>query len=405
MDEPHLNTSPPWGWNAKFIVSLTIIGCIAFLLLKVQNLLGPLLVGFTLTYLFYPLAGVLHRWVHIPWRIAVTLIYLLIITILIGLLTLGGLALFDQIQSLVNFLQQAVVSLPETLNNLSKQTFVIGPYTFQLARLDWTAVSNQIIGAVQPLLGRITSVLGIVASSAANLVAWTAFVLLVSYFFLVETDGSPGKILHIRVPGYESDFNRLGVELGRVWNAFLRGQLIITVLTILIYSVMLGAWGLRFYVGLALMAGLAKFIPYIGPLIAWTTYFLVAAFQPNPPLGLTPAAYGGLVVVSAMLVDNIFDNLVTPRVMAQALKVHPAAVLLAALIGASILGLVGVVLAAPVLATFKLFFTYATRKLFDLDPWEGEDLAHRAPPETPPILKLLKRLRTIVVKKNPSQVK
>ena len=400
IEGPQIKTSPPWGMNAKLIVSLTIIASVAWLLLKVQNLLGPLLIAFTLIYLFYPLASLLHRYLRLPWRLAVTVIYLLVVIILVGLLTLGGLALFEQIQNLVNFLQQAVVSLPKTLNDLSSQTFAIGPYQFQLARLDWTAVSNQIIGAVQPLFGQATGLLGTVASGAANLFAWTILIMLISYFFLAEMAGSTSQIISIHVPGYEADFKRLGLELGRVWNAFLRGQLILIGMTFVIYSIMLGAWGVRFYVGLALLASLAKFIPYIGPLFAWTTYFLVAALGGNPPFGLTPVAYGGLVVATAVLVDWVFDNFVTPRIMAEALKVHPAGVLLAALVGLSILGLVGVIFAAPVLATLKLFYTYATRKLFDLDPWEGMEIAPR--PETPSIIR---RLRQFVARKSPARGK
>jgi predicted PurR-regulated permease PerM len=400
MEENQKSTSPPWGSNAKFIVSLTIVGVMAFLIIKFQNLLGPLLIAFTVTYLFYPFAKFLHRVLHIPWRLVVSLIYLLVIILLIGLVTLGGLALFDQLQSLVNFLQRTVVSLPDTLSTLSKQTYAIGPYQFQMALVDWGAVSNQIIGAVQPMLGRVTGLLGVVASSAANVFAWTAFVLLISYFTLLETGGSLGRTFSVRLPGYEVDTKRMGNELSRIWNAFLRGQLIITLIAVVVYTFVLGGWGLNFYLGLAVLAGVAKFIPYVGSLILYTTYFLVAVFQPNPPFGLTPAGYGGLVVVSALLVDYIIDNFVSPRIMAQALKVHPAAVLLAALIAVNFFGLIGILLAAPVLATLKLLFNYATRKLFDLDPWEGVQTG--SPPEAPSIIR---RLRAVLESRFPARAK
>jgi predicted PurR-regulated permease PerM len=400
MEEKQKPASPPWGWNAKFIVSLTIVGCVAFLIIKFQNLLGPLLIAFTLTYLFYPFAKFLNRVLRVPWRLAVTLIYLLVIILLVGLVTLGGLALFDQIQSLVNFLQKAVITLPDTLSNLSKQTYAIGPYQFQLGLVDWGAVSSQIIGAVQPMLGRVTGLLGVVASSAANVFVWTAFVLLISYFTLLETGGSLGRTFGFRLPGYEVDAKRMGEELSRIWNAFLRGQLIITLIATVVYTFVLGGWGLSFYLGLAVMAGVAKFIPYIGSLITYTTYFLVAVFQPNPPFGLTPAGYGGLIVASALLVDYVIDNFVSPRIMAQALKVHPAAVLLAALIAVNFFGLIGILLAAPVLATLKLLFNYAIRKLFDQDPWEGVQVG--ALPGSPSIIK---RLREVVVSRFPARAK
>ena len=71
------------------------------------------------------------------------------------------------------------------------------------------------------------------------------------------------------------------------------------------------------------------------------------------------------------MIDMITDNIVMPRIMATALKVHPAAVLVAAIVGLDLLGILGVIIAAPMLATFQLVGRYFTRKLFDLDPWEG----------------------------------
>ncbi len=76
-----------------------------------------------------------------------------------------------------------------------------------------------------------------------------------------------------------------------------------------------------------------------------------------------------MVVVAAVVLDQIFDNLVTPRIYGQALGIHPAAVLVAAVIAASLLGLIGLLLAAPVLASLQLFAFYAFRKMLDLDPW------------------------------------
>ena len=70
-----------------------------------------------------------------------------------------------------------------------------------------------------------------------------------------------------------------------------------------------------------------------------------------------------------MISDFVMDNFVSPRVMSNALKVHPAAVLVTVLIAANLFGVIGMLLAAPVLATVKLVMTYVIRKLFDQDPW------------------------------------
>jgi predicted PurR-regulated permease PerM len=68
------------------------------------------------------------------------------------------------------------------------------------------------------------------------------------------------------------------------------------------------------------------------------------------------------VLVVAVIIDQIFDNLVTPRFLGQTLGVHPAAVLVAAIVAARLIGLIGLVLAAPSLATLSLISRYIVRK-------------------------------------------
>jgi hypothetical protein len=73
--------------------------------------------------------------------------------------------------------------------------------------------------------------------------------------------------------------------------------------------------------------------------------------------------------------------------MGDTLKVHPAAVMVAAIVFASLFGILGVLLAAPVMATVALVATYVIRKLFDIDPWLGFET--RKPKPLPPVFRIL----------------
>jgi predicted PurR-regulated permease PerM len=404
MNKPDNQTTPNWGSTTKLVVALTLVAFAGFLVVKFQNILGPLLLAFILSYLVHPIAAILRKWVRLPWRLAVTLIYLVFIVAILSLLTVGGFALFGQIQSLINFVQQTLVTLPQTIENLQHQVFTIGPFKFGLANLgEIGPITNQVLSYVNPVLGELGGLVGRIAASAANLIGWIFFILIVSYFILVESEGVPGRLIDLKLPGYDADLRRMGHELGRIWDAFLRGQLIVFIITILVYLFLLTVLGVHYALGLAILAGLAKFIPYIGPFIAWTTYGLVAFFAGTPPFGLTPLAYSLIVVGIALVVDNAFDNLVSPRIIADALKVHPAAVLVAALIGANFFGLTGVVLAAPVLATVKLVIDYCMRKMLDQDPWK--DMKFRTAPTVPPLFKQVQKIWKSIVSrfKNRSQ--
>jgi len=92
-----------------------------------------------------------------------------------------------------------------------------------------------------------------------------------------------------------------------------------------------------------------------------------------------PLPYALIVVGSAWVSDLVIDNFVSPRILSNALKIHPAAVLVMVFISASLFGFIGVLLSAPVLASLKLLLTYMTNKLMDQDPWRN--LETFPPPE------------------------
>jgi predicted PurR-regulated permease PerM len=247
---------------------------------------------------------------------------------------------------------------------------------------------------VQPFLGQAGGLLGTLASGTVTILGWGFFVILVSYFILADMGQVPDRLVNIEIPGYGADIRRLARELGRIWNAFLRGQVILFTLTLLVYTIVLGILGIRYVLALALLAGFARFIPYVGPWVTWTVTILVAVFQRGNYFGLEPWAYAVLVVGIAIIVDQIFDNFISPRVLGQTLGVHPAAVLVAAIVAANLLGLVGVVLAAPVLATLILMGRYILRKMLDLDPWP--QVEENLPLVEYPWAKWLRRIRALI---------
>ena len=367
----HSDISPRWNASIKLVVALTLVAIVAGLLIKFQGVLPPLIIVIILAYLFNPAADFISRRLHIPWTISVTLVYAMVVLVLLGLLTLGGVGVVQQVQNLITLIQNSIQNIPAMLQDISGREIPIGPFTLDLRKVDLSVLGNQLIGIIEPMLGSTGAMVGTIASGAVNFLGWTVFVLLVSYFVLAESDGLWRGILQFNIPGYEHDITHLGRQLAHIWNAFLRGQLIVMALAAAIYTVMLSLMGVSYALGLALLAGLARFVPYVGPFILWTILWLVSYFQGYKLFGLTPWVYALIVVALAWMIDMITDNIVMPRIMASALKVHPAAVLVAAIVGLDLLGILGVIIAAPMLATFQLAGRYFTRKLFDLDPWEG----------------------------------
>ena len=368
--EPTPSNSPPWGSTTKLVVGLTIIALVAALVIQFRNIIGPLILSFILAYLLQPVAGALSRSIHVSWRAAVNLVFLILVILLGAILSATGFAIFQQVDNLVRFIQRFFEQgLPDLIANLSTAVYQFGPFRLDFRQFDLASLSNQIISTAQAVVGQVGGVVSTFAASAVITLGWSLFVLLIAYFLLADARQMPGQMLGIDLPGYNQDIRRLVLRLRQIWDIFLRGQLIITLLVVIAYMILMAILDLRFFLAIALMAGLARFVPYVGPAVTWTVTGLVAFFQGSNYFGLSPLGYVLLVVGMALLIDQVFDNVVVPRLLGSALGVHPAAVLVAAIIAANLIGLIGLVLAAPVLATLELLGSYVMRKMLDMDPW------------------------------------
>jgi predicted PurR-regulated permease PerM len=389
MEKTQPPASPRWGSMTKLIVSLTLVVILGAVLVRFKFVIIPVLMAFFLAYFLFPLASRISRKTPLSWAMTVGLIYVVIILILLALLTWGGVGLIGQVQNLISAIQHYATELPDIIADLSQKVFTIGPFHLDLSTIDWQTIGKQVLSYVEPALGKVGGLVGSLAGSAASTVGWLAFLVVVSYFFLLESGGFRTRIIQFDIPGYADDLRRLSQKLARIWNAYLRGQLIIFISKVIVYSIVLSIMGVHYSIVLAFISGFSSFLPYVGPAINWIVLGLVTYFQPSNPFGLAPLTYTIVTIVTALIIDQIFDNLVAPRVMADNLKVHPAFVLIAAIIAANLIGLIGVIIAAPLLATLQLVGRYTFRKLLDRDPWPPEQDA----PRSRPLPKWLRKIR------------
>ena len=389
--------SPPWGGNVKLVVSLTIVAILAAFMVRFQSIIAPLLLTVILTYLLHPLISRLSAATRLSWRMAVNIVYLVFVILLVASFTMTGLALVQQLQSLISVIERFINELPELVMGWSTTVYQIGP--FQLDMSQYLSISNlealiqQVISIVQPVLGQAGGLLGTFAAETATSLMWGFFIILLSYFLLADMGQVSDKLVDLELPpGYDDDLRRMGRELARIWNAFLLGQVILFTLTVIVYILLLAVLGVRNVLAIAVLAGFARFVPYVGQWVTWIVIILVTLFQKSNYFGLEPLQYMLLVFVIAIIVDQIFDGILAPRIMGQTLGVHPAAVLVAAIVAANLLGLLGVVLAAPVLATLTFVGRYVARKMLSQEPWPEPE--KESDPVPYPWSKFIERLRS-----------
>jgi len=356
--------SPSWSTTTKLIIGLTLVALFAGIFLYYRSIISLMIVASIITYLFQPMVLYLTERTRMSWRLSATLIFLVFIILLIGLVAGAGLAIAQQLIGLVNFLQDFTEDLPQFAEDLTAylEGFGVGDL------INLNDLANRLLGIIQPLLGQAGSIVGSIATGAATGIGRTFFVVLVSYFMLSESR-RVGSFSIVQIPQYDYDFRRMSRQLRLVWDSFFRGQIIIFVMIFFVYLLVFSTLGVRYSVALAALTGLAVFIPYVGIWVTVIVLVLVTLFQPENYFGMLNWQYAAMILAITLVINFTFDNYITPRFFGRTLDIHPAAVLVAALFMASLLGLIGIFLAAPVVATIKLVGIYVFRKMVDLNPW------------------------------------
>ncbi len=381
---PSPSKSPLWSPTTKLVVGLTLVALAAGMLIVFRRYIAPLTVALVLAYLLYPPCRWVHTHLRLSWRTTVGLVYLSFIALLVLIMVLLGLALVQQIQSLYQVLLRFFMQeVPRVAQNLSTSVYYLGPFRLDLTQYDWNALSQELLSSVQPLLGQVGVAVSVVATRTLALLGWLAFILLISYFLLAESSqGSMSWIPLNLLPHYGQELQRLMEELGRIWHTFLRGQFTAFLVMSVLASIVLTSLGVRYSLGLALLVGAARFLPYIGPMVVYIVISLVVLLQPTNFWALEPWKHALISIGVLVIIDQIYDNLVMPRFFGRVLGVHPAAVLLAAIMLTQLIGIIGFMLAAPVVASGKVILRYVVFKMFDLDPWQPpEALVETQPPQ------------------------
>ncbi len=396
---PPILTSPAWTTRTKRLVALAVLVALVFMALRLSEVLPILAVAVILAYLLTPLVNFIEQRILVfgPFRrgshrnLAVLLTYVIIITVfIIGMLVVlpaivRQLEAFGrQLPGLFRNLEQSLEhTLNEPLTFNGEPILIDGEPFIPLQRLQEVTGVEHITDLLQPqdvsLVGSTQTFIGSLTGPAFNFVggALTAIInviFLMSMMFFLMRDGTIfiDKAVHITPPLYRGDLRRLLYELGQVWNAYLRGQLTLALFMGTSAFVAATLLGLPNPLILGLISGLLEFIPSIGAGLAIFPAALLALTSESATIPfLTGVPFAVLVVVVWAVLQNLEAIILVPRVMGGSLNLHPLAVIVGIIAGASLVGVLGIILAAPTVASLRVFGQYIYGKLMDRDPFPG----------------------------------
>lgn len=404
-----MTAAPPPTWNrdTKRIITVFIILVGLALVYLARGVISQLVVAGVLAYLFQPIVGWLSQ-----RRMSRGLATVICLLLLILALAIGPILLIPAIVQSVRALLDVFSRFPElttAIDNLIQQAPVIsllgneidiggmieaGQNSIEQSLQEFQLPNVQtLINYGLEGLRTATDVVKIAAGVATGVVSavLTGLVLMVSLFYLTK-DGNQltGWFSQLVTPDYHDEMLELGRRLNLTWKRFFRGQLLLslTIGTVVFFAT--AALGLPGALILGILAGILEVVPNLGPVLALIPAVIIALIQGPTYLPISNLLFAGIVVAVYVVIQQIENNFLVPRIMGQSLNLHPLLVLIGVVVGASFAGILGAFLAAPVLASIKLLGWYAHAKLTDRPPFPvasaDADLAPDAIyPEAPPL--------------------
>jgi predicted PurR-regulated permease PerM len=360
--------SPQWQPGTRLVAGVFLILLIAALVSELRQLIVLLILALLLSYILNPLISLLEKRAKLRRWMAVLIVFVALVLFIAGTTTGVGIALTQAIAGLGTYIDGLSLQIPELIESLMDSSFRIGPWTFDLSRIDlMNPVIETLASALQPLLSQTGTLLSSIAGATATAIGTTLAILVLSFYLSLELGGLREGLLSLIPHQFKDDVEQLTTETGKVWQAFLRGQIILGLVVGGATALVLAALRVRFPFALGLVAGLLEFVPMFGPLIAGLLAVLVALFQGSNVWNVSPVTFALMVLIASVIIQQIENNVLVPRIIGGSLKMSPLVVLLAVLAGASMAGVVGVLLAAPSVATFKLWLGYIYSKTVNLE--------------------------------------
>jgi len=324
-----------------------------------REALGPFVVGLLLVYLLAPPVEFLAR-LRVPRSLAILLVYVAAVGLVIEGLNL-------MLQPLVDQLRQFTSDLPGLADRLRVQLEDVGavyrglelPPAIRQAIDEWLAKLAQGDVGFDPAV-----LLPVLRATTAVVATFLAFFIIPVWgFFLLKDRPALVRAAQASIPPeWLPDVEAVVAIVSRVFGSWVRGQVLLGLTVgiatfggLLILGEAVDPIFSRFAILLAVVAGVLELLPIIGPIIAAVPAILLAATAGLDAVGAAFILYFG--------VQQVENNLLVPKIQGDATNLHPSAVMLALIVGATIGGLLGAILALPVTAAARDVYRYLFARL------------------------------------------
>jgi predicted PurR-regulated permease PerM len=338
----------------RWFDTILVLGALAlgFIVLgfvgEIFAIFGDLIMVFFLAWLLaFMLMPLVNRTTAIPFMSrsgAIFLIYFLLFGSLVYVSIVVAAALAGSIADFLRDLPQLRADLPsilapwqDRLNQLGGQIDLVAQATVFLDNL-----SQYALQLAEPLQQIAVASLGAIG----NLL----LVVVLSLYMVADRDRLVAFLFWLVPSGYKGQAEVLEEAVSRSFGGFIRGQVITGLAFAGVCFLTSVVFGLDFIAVTTATAGILMAIPFFGPFVSWVPPVLVAILaKPEVTVPVTIVVAIGWVVVM---------NVLNPRIMANALRIHPIVVLGSVLVGTKLAGIPGAIFGIPIAAVISALFLH-----------------------------------------------
>jgi predicted PurR-regulated permease PerM len=337
--------------NRIILVALALL-VLWWILSNALPALGPFIFGLVLAYLMMPLVDMLNKW--LPRVLAILTIYLVFI---------GAVAAF--LWWVIPIINREVRDLIENSEQYSAQV-----QAWTAGFTDWynslplsddarRSIENAVRNSFNALAGFAqTALLGTFRFVSTTLGAIIGFLIIPFWLFYVLLDKEKGIEFFTRIipESWRVDVWRVLRIANGILGSYIRGQLFLGLIVGVVSTVGMIIVGAPFPFLLGLISGVTEVIPVVGPLIGAVPGLVVAAFHPE----------GWVMVLKVLavyvIVQQLENNFLVPKVQGDSVKIHPAFVILSLVVGGQVAGVFGLIIGVPVAAILRDVYLYLYRR-------------------------------------------
>jgi predicted PurR-regulated permease PerM len=340
---------------AALALAFVVVGFVGQVVSFFSDLIFLFFLAWLLAFMISPLVARLRSAIPVLSRAgAVFAVYFVLFGALIVATVAVASALFSGVSSFIDNVPHLRQDLPGILAPWQQRLTDVG------VQVDLSGAATNFLDNLNDYAAQLAAPLQALAVASLGAIGNLLLVIVLSLYMVADREKLVAFLFWLVPNGYKQEARLLEEAVARSFGGFIRGQAITGVVFAAVSLLASVVFGLDYAAVTTAAAGLLMAIPFFGPFVAWIPPVLVAfVSKPDALLGtIIIVAVGWLLVMNAL----------QPRLMANALRIHPIVVLGSVLVGLKVAGVSGAIFGIPVAAVISALFLHLLHRRGEQGP-------------------------------------